>query len=96
MSKTQSNLEDVYEFSKKYHGNMLSNGIRLEILTNANRLDDVDVLLNELKSIKDKNFYVYYILAKHNLKLHNYNECFNNLSKLFFFFFVTQCARWTK
>ena len=35
---------------------MLSNGIRLEILTNANRLDDVDVLLNELKSIKDKNF----------------------------------------
>lgn len=81
VSKTQSNLEDVYEFSKKYHGNMLSNGIRLEILTNANRLDDVDVLLNELKSIKDKNFYVYYILAKHNLKLQNYNESLNNITQ---------------
>ncbi len=60
---------------------MLSNGIRLEILTNANRLDDVDVLLNELKSIKDKNFYVYYILAKHNLKLQNYNESLNNITQ---------------
>lgn len=81
VSKTQLNLEDVYEFSKKYHGNMLSNGIKIDILTNANRLDEVDVILNELKSIEDKNFYVYYILAKYNLKLQNYNESLNNITQ---------------
>lgn len=81
VSRTQLNLEDVYEFSKKYSANMLSNGIRLEILTNANRLDEVNIILNELKGIKDKNFYVHYILAKHNLELENYNESLNEITQ---------------
>lgn len=77
VSKTQENLEDVQEFVKVHKDNMLSKSVKLEILTNAKRHDEALVIVNELKNIKEKNYFVNYVLSLYSFKNDNYNEALN-------------------
>ncbi len=75
--KTQSNLEDIVEFSKVNKDSMLAKGVKLDVLTNAKREEETKVILSEFKAYKDKNFYIDYVLSKYNFKTNNINEALN-------------------
>lgn len=77
LSRTQENLEDVQAYTKVNKDSLLSKSVKLDILSNAKRQEESLVIVNELKNIKDKNYFIDYILARYSFKNENYNEALN-------------------
>lgn len=77
LSKTQFNIEDIDEFIKKHPNNTLSKIIKLEILTNALRMDEATRIANEFKNYDDLTFDICYALSKYSLGMNNFNDAMN-------------------
>lgn len=77
LSRTKENVEDIFDVMKKYPNETLPKIVKLNILTIASRFDEANRIANELNGLQNKNFDVYYALAKYSLDINNYNDAMN-------------------
>ncbi len=74
-------VEDIDKVIKKNLDKNLPKIIKLDILSYTSRDDDITRLVNELKSIENKTFDIYYALASHSLDTGNFNDALNYIKQ---------------
>ena len=84
LSKTKANIEDLDVVTKVHVNELITKIVRLQILSNAQRYDEANILANDLKNIPNKTFEVYYALSKYNLDIKNFNDALNDIKQSIF------------